>query len=109
MSEDYLKKAEKALDYLKESEDEFARLKGLLKVQPDRIKAIVAKEIMSSPESSQAAKKAWAEAGEKYSEALDEFQGIVDMFEQVNAKRNRAELTIEMFRSVNSAMKRGNI
>lgn len=106
---DYLKLAEKALEYLRTSEDEYARLKGLMKVQPDRIKAVVAKEIMSSPESSQAAKKAWAEAGEKYSQALDEYQGIVDMFEKINSHRHNAELAIEMFRSVNSSMKRGNI
>jgi hypothetical protein len=106
---DYLKEAERSLKYLAESEDEYARLKGLLKVQPDRIKAIIAKEILSSPESSQAAKKAWAEAGEAYSQALDEYQGIVDLFEVVNCKRRRAEMTIEMFRSVNSSMKRGNI
>jgi len=106
---DYFVAAEKAIEYLRTSEDEYARLKGLLKVQPDRIKVVVAKEIMESPESSQAAKKAWAEAGEKYSKALDEYQGIVDMFELINAKRRRAELMIEMYRSVNSAMKRGNI
>ena len=106
---DYLKKAEKAIDYLQESEEEFARLKGLVKVQPDRIKVVVAKEIMISPESSQAAKKAWAEAGEKYSQALDEYQGMMDMFTLIEKKRQRAELVIEMYRSVNSALKRGNI
>ncbi len=106
---DYLKEAERAINYLEESEEEYARLKGLLKVQPDRVKQVIAKEIMTSPESSQAAKKAWAEAGEAYTLAIDEHQGIVDMFELINCKRKRAELMIEMYRSVNSAMKRGNI
>ncbi len=53
----YLNKAEKAIEYLAETETEYARLKALTKYAPDRIKAFLAILAQESTETSQAAKQ----------------------------------------------------
>ena len=106
---DYFKKAELALTYLGESEEEYARYKALAKYQPERLKAALALIENRSIESTQAGKEREAKASDEYSDVLDESQEITEQCILLEAKRNRAELTIEMYRSVNSALKRGNM
>jgi hypothetical protein len=106
---DYLKKAEKALEYLAETEEEYARLKALVKYAPERIKAFLAVLASESKESSQAGKQAAALASEDHDAQLNSFEEVSRAFFEIQEKRHRAELTIEMYRSVNSALKRGNI
>jgi len=105
----YLDKAEKAIEYLAQSEHEWAQYKALLKFQPERHKACLARLQSASPENTEAGRKRWAEAHEDYSETIDEGIEIAEHFYLLDAKRQRAEHTIEMYRSVNSALKRGNI
>ena len=102
-------KAEKALNYLEKSEAEWAQYKALLKFQPERVKACLARLQSESVETTEAARKRDAEANSEYSEIIDEGIEIAEHFYLLDAKRQRAEHTIEMYRSVNSAMKRGNI
>jgi hypothetical protein len=106
---DYFAKAEKALAYLAESEEEFAQYKASHQAEDKRRQIVRAAMILESPESSQSAKTAWAEASQKYKEAVDDWERMMEAFYLIDAKRRRAELTIEMFRSVNSSMKKGNI
>ena len=106
---DWFQKAEKALNYLQESETEWSRYKALLKFQSERLKACVARLSNDAPESSEAAKKRWAEASEEYEELINECTEIAEEFYILDAKRMRAEQTIEIWRSVNSSMKRGGI
>ena len=106
---DYFKEAEKALDYLRESEEEYARYRGLMKAISQREKIALARIMFDSPESSAAGRKAWAEASEEFEKVVDESQEIQTECELISAKRERANLTIEMFRSINSQMKKGNI
>ena len=102
-------KAERAMDYLRESEEEYARYRGLMKAIPAREKIVLARLMLESPESSAAAKKMWAEASEEFEKIVDESQEIQTECSLIEAKRERAEKTWETWRSLNSAMKMGNI
>jgi len=105
----FLAKAEKALNYLADSEAEWAQYKALLKFQPERHKACLARLQSESVETTEAGKKRDAEQSKAFKKLLDESTEIAEQFYLLDAKRQRAEHTIEMYRSVNSAMKRGNI
>ena len=105
----YLDKAEKAIQYLADSEEEYARLKAGHQAEKERMKVIKASLMMESGESTQKGKEIDAESHEDYKDALTDWQTFMEEYYLVEAKRKRAELTIEMYRSVNSALKRGNI
>ena len=100
--------AEKALHYLAQTEEEWAQYKALLKFQPERHKALLARLSTESVQTTEAARKRDAEADTAFSELLDESTEIAERFYLLDAKRKRAEYTIEVWRSVNSAQKRGN-
>jgi len=105
----YLEKAETALQFLAQSEAEWAQYKALLKFQSERHKALLARLQSESLETTEAGRKRDSEASEAFSVLLDESTEIAEQFYLLDAKRQRAEHTIEMYRSVNSALKRGNI
>ena len=107
--DDYLAKAEKALSYLAESEADYAQYKALLKFQPERHKALLARLSTESVLTTEAARKRESEQSEAFERLLDESTEIAEQFYLIEAKRKRAEHTIDMYRSVNSALKRGNI
>lgn len=106
---DYFNLAEKALDYLHESEPEYARLKAMHKAEEKRLDIVKASKILDSQESSQGLREQDAKASEDYREAVAIWEDTLENFYLIEAKRKRAELTIEMYRSVNSAQKRGNM
>jgi hypothetical protein len=105
---DYLAQAERALKYLEESEEEFARLKALHQAE-DKRRKIVRASCFIDAEGSVAERNAKAESHVDYEAVVGKWEQAMDDFYLVDAKRKRAEITIEMFRSVNSSMKRGNI
>ena len=102
-------KAEQALEYLRESESELARLKAGHQAEKERLKIVLASLQLDAPESTQAGKERWALASEEYKQALTDWQDFMEAFYEVEAKRKRAELTIEMWRSYNSAQSKGLI
>lgn len=106
---DYLNKAEKAIQYLADSEEEWANLKAQHQALDKRRKIVRASGIMDSAESSAAMKANDSEASPDYKLAVMDWEQVMTDFYLIDAKRHRAELTIEMYRSVNSSMKRGNI
>ena len=101
--------AEKALRFLADSEHEFAQYKALLKFQPERHKACLARLMGLAAEATEAGKKRDAEAHEDYANLIEESTEIAERAYLLQAKRDRAEYTIELFRSVHSMQKRGNI
>ncbi len=105
----YLKQAEQALAYLAESEDDYASLKASHQAEKERIKIIEAQEILESQATTQAGKEKEAKSSQRYQAAVEDWQNAMESFYLIEARRKRAELTIEMYRSVNSALKRGNI
>lgn len=106
---EWFAKAELAIDYLKTSEEEYARYRGLMKAIPAREKIVLARLMLESPETSATAKKMWAEASPEYEKIVDESQEIQTECDLIHARRERADKTFEMWRSLNSAMKQGNI
>ena len=106
---DYLDRAEKAIEYLAESEEQWAEYKALLKFQSERHKAFLARLQNDAPGKSEAERKRHAEADKAFQELINESVMIATRFYLLDAKRQRAEHAIEMFRSVNSAQKRGNV
>lgn len=106
---DYLKKAEKALDYLAESEAEWAALKASHQANDKRRKIVRAGCLLIAEGKTVPEREAVAETHPDYKEAVDRWETSMEDFFLIDAKRTRANLTIEMFRSVNSSMKRGNI
>ena len=106
---DYQANAERAIEYLAQSEEEWAQYKALLKFQSERHKACLARLMQDSLEITEAGRKRDAEAHSAFEEILDESTEIAERFYLLDAKRQREEYQIELFRSVNSAQKRGNI
>jgi len=106
---DWYKQAEAAVNYLTESEEEYARYRGLMKAISAREKIVLARLMQECEESSAAAKKIWAEAHPDYEKAVDESQEIQTECDLLTAKRDKANQVIEIYRSVNSSLKRGNI
>ena len=107
----YLEQAEKALKYLAQTEAEYARLKASHQAEDKRRKIVRAscfldlKDVVGTiAERNQA-----AEVHTDYGQAVDDWQEAMEAFYLIDVKRKRAELTIEMFRSTNSARKKGNI
>ncbi len=106
---DYLKDAERAIKFLADSEAEWAALKSQHQALDKRRKIIRASGIMDSLESSATMKANDSESSPDYLQSVNDWEQTMESFYLIDARRHRAELTIEMFRSTNSAMKRGNI
>lgn len=106
---DYFLQAERSLNFLQESEEAFARLKATHQANDHRRKIVRAGLALDSSESSQSGKILWAEAHVEYTQAVNDWRQSVEDYELINAKRIRACLLIEMFRSTHSAQKKGNI
>ena len=102
-------KAEQALEYLRESETELARLKAGHQAEKERLKIVLASLELDAPEATQVAKTRWALASDEYKQALTDWQEFMESYYEVEARRKRAELTIEMWRSYNSAQSKGLI
>ncbi len=106
---DYLKDAERAIKFLAESEAEWATLKAQHQALDKRRKIIRASGIMDSNESSATMKANDSESSPDYLQSVNDWEQAMESFYLIDAKRFRANLQIEMFRSTNSAMKKGNI
>lgn len=100
--------AEAALHYLAETDVAYAEAKAQVErttILCKRVRARITHGATGSVEH----KKAEAEISLEAGEADDAYIESVREFETLRAKRQRAELTIDVWRSINSAMKRGNI
>ena len=70
----YLEQAEKALHYLAESEDDYARLKAGHQAEKERLKVVRASQTLDSTETTQKGKEMDAEASQAFTEALNDWQ-----------------------------------
>ena len=104
----YLNKAEKAIEYLAESEQEYARLKAVVKYAPERIKMYLATLVLESDKKTVAERTSASMAHPEYEQTINSFELISNEFYEIQERRNRAELTIEFWRSLNAAQKLGN-
>ena len=106
---DYLKQAELAIDYLQQSEEAYASLKATHQAEKERLKIVEASCMLDSDAKTVKDRETEAKTNKAYKEALEDWQRVMEEFYLIEAKRKRAELTIDMYRSVNSALKKGNI
>lgn len=100
--------AEKALEYLKSTDSEFARRKCLYEGLEDQKKTIEACCFMNASGSA-AERTQKAKQDEGYCEHLDKINAARVDFETMRNQRSTAALQIDMWRSVNSNQRKGNV
>ena len=97
----------RALDFLASTDEEFAGLKGNMRRCEYLLKHYKAVAQIDSGEKTAAGKEMQAYASDEYLAAVDALHDAIVDYETVSAKRQRAVLTIEVWRSLNSARKQG--
>ena len=102
------KDAEIALKYLMKTDEDYARAKTLYDALSEQKKTIAALEY-GKLEGSAAEKTQKALASENYQKHLLAIRDAQIDFETVRSKRLTKQSIIDMWRSVNSAQKMGNI
>ena len=100
--------AEKALSYLGRTDDEHGRLKAHHQAL-DKVRKSVRAQCFLEAEGSIADRNSKAESDPRYKKAVEEWENAMADFYTIDAKRATATLAIEIYRSVNSSLKRGNI
>lgn len=102
--------AEKALDYLKSTDNEAARLRAYADALDDLKKNVVAMLVNGITEKLSAADKLkQAEGSQEYHSHIEKLRKAKEDWFIIQNKRNSAVHQIEMWRSVNSNQRRGNI
>lgn len=102
------KAATQALKFLLSTDQEIGRLKALYVGLDNQTKTIEAIEFMNATGSA-AERTQRAKASKSVQSHLKKVSDALCAFETLRNQRNTQTMIIEMFRSVNSAMKRGNI
>ena len=100
--------AEKALEFLKSTDVEFARRKALYEGLDDQKKTVEALAFMKS-EGSAAERSQRSKASDEYQDHINAIHEARLEFETMRNQRQTAVLQIEMWRSVNSNMRKGNV
>ncbi len=100
--------AHRALEYLKSTDEEAARAKANLELMQDQKKTVEALQFVDA-EGGTGERGKIALASEEYQAHLDKINDAVFTFELIRNRRKAAELQIEMWRSINSNQRKGNI
>lgn len=101
--------AEKALEYLKSTDREAARAKAYATFLDDAKKTVLAMTYNAFESGSAADKAKKAEGSQDYLDHIKKLQKANEDWEVLRNKRKSAEIQIEMWRSVNSNQRKGNI
>ena len=101
--------AEKALEFLKSTDKEAARLRARAGALDDFKKPALAMMFNSYTEGSAAANLKKAEGSMDYKNHLENLRQANQEWYEMQNKRNSAERQVEMWRSVNSNQRKGNI
>lgn len=108
MSRLNIQSAEKALEYLAQTDLAIAQAKSLMIGLDEQRKTIEADEFLKN-EGSAAERKQRALASESYCHHIEAYKDSVLTYETLRNRRLTATLQIEMWRSVNSARNKGQI
>lgn len=103
------KRAEKALKYLVETDEEHARIKSEFKAKESITKTILAYEFRDAKGSSVEARKAESFASQSYIDHIDVIEGLEMALQQMYNKRDTERLVIEMWRTHAANSRKGNI
>lgn len=104
-----IKSVEKAVRYLADTDESCAMAKARMLAGKEHIKTTLATCFLDAPGSSVKERESEAMASEAYRKVVDDYADAVADYETQKNKRLRAELTIEVWRSVNSAKAKGVI
>ena len=100
---------EKALHYLAESEEEWANLRASKDLESKRLEIVLSSGIIESNSSSIAGKTVDARLTEDYKRVIEENQQLLEAFYLIDAKRKRAEILIDTWRTLEASRRRGTI
>ena len=98
----------KALNFLRETDEPAAKAKQLMVGLDDQKKTILAMEYINA-EGSQGDKKEMALASQPYQDHLKKYADAVYSYEEIRNRRKTEELIVEVWRSQSANMRRGNI
>ena len=101
--------AEKALEYLKNTDEEAARRRAHKDWLHEKKKTVLAIAAAESDEKSQAGKEADAYRSQNYQTWLLNYKEAVADFEIIRNQRASAALQIEIWRSYNANTRQGNV
>lgn len=101
--------AEKALGYLKHTDTEAARAKTYAAALDDMKKKVLAMMYNNLKEGSASDRLKKAEGSNYYHAHLEKLRAANEEWEILRNRRKSAELQIEMWRSVNSNQRKGNV
>ena len=100
---------EKALDYLRDSAENYARWKARMKYLESHRKSVRSSEVLNATGKTITENTHRGESSKAYNDILQEYEEAVYEFTLIDAMRKAAEIKIEVWRSISSANKRGNI
>lgn len=103
-----MRDAEKALDYLVETDEKSAQAKALMLFIEDKKKTVKATQ-MANMDGSISGREMEALASDEYKAVCDEYRDAVYDYEMLRNRRKSAELTIELWRSMNANRRQGNV
>jgi|TARA_R110000751_G_scaffold40588_2_gene95870 formylmethanofuran dehydrogenase subunit E len=101
--------AEKALDFLKNTDDEAAKIKASKEWLYEKKKTILAMSMAESTSKTQSGKEADAYASQSYQTWLLSYKDAIYDFETIRNKRLSAAIQIDIWRSYNANTRQGNI
>jgi len=99
-------RAEAAVEFLRDTADRYGKARGYSAFCEANLRRVKALE-MASKAGGVGEREAAAYASTAYGEALEALQNSVADYETLRAKRDAAQMTIEVWRSQNSARKAG--
>ena len=98
--------AERALNYLAETDEPYAKAYAAKDAFKERIKLAKAKVFLESRANTVKEREAEAESSEEVASYVDDWENAVADWKLMDNKRKRAELTIDVWRSVNASRRR---
>jgi predicted transcriptional regulator len=99
------KKLEAAMEFLAETDDHYAKIKALM-LRCEIICKRVRARIYLTAEGSVESRKAAAEVHDEAIGADDTYIGALTEFESLKAKRSRAEIVIDVWRSLEASRRK---
>jgi len=100
---------DKAIKYMAGTDEQYGMLKGQKLGLEHRMKGEKALQFLKAEGSSAAEREAKAIDSESYRKMVEEYENTCIDLEVIGAKRKRAELTIEVWRTCAANQRRGNI
>lgn len=100
-------RTEAAVEYLRDSAKRYGQARGYQAFADANLRRIKSLEMLAISEGSVADREARAYASAPYLQAIMELQNATADYETLRAKREAAVMTIEVYRSQNSARKAG--